>query len=114
MAGKRNPFHSKSLGFEEEQSIMAPAMMVAQSKPYLAKGWSPAVTPRLNAWYMYIFFLNNNNNLPNPGRLGNSGSRVGFVSTRPTRLRKRVQHKLDPIINRVGTRDPNMVQLIIG
>jgi hypothetical protein len=39
--------------------------------------------------------------------LGNSGSRVGFVSTRLTRLCKRVRHDPDPIINRVETCDPN-------
>jgi hypothetical protein len=38
-------------------------------------------------------------------RVGNSGSRVGFGSTRLTRLYKRVNP--NPIINRVVTRDPN-------
>jgi len=44
-------------------------------------------------------------------RLGNSGWRVGFVSTRLTRLHNLVQHKTDPIINRVESLNPNTTQL---
>jgi len=49
---------------------------------------------------------------PNPFffRVGNSGQRVGFVSTRLTRLHNRVQHEPDPIINRVITENPNTTQ----
>jgi len=44
-------------------------------------------------------------------RLGNSGLRVWFVSTRPTRLHNRVRHEPDPIINRVDFLNPNTTQV---
>jgi hypothetical protein len=44
-------------------------------------------------------------------RLCNSGSRSGLMSTRPTRLHKRVQHEPDPIINWVKIREPNTTRL---
>jgi hypothetical protein len=45
---------------------------------------------------------------PTIARHGNSGSRVRFVSIRPTRVHNRVQHELDPIINRVEFLNSNM------
>jgi hypothetical protein len=44
-------------------------------------------------------------------RLDNSGLRVRFVSTRTTRLYNRVQHELDPIINRVEFLNPNTTRV---
>jgi hypothetical protein len=46
------------------------------------------------------------------GRLGNSGLRVWFVSTRPTRLHNRVQREPDPINNRVESSNPNTTLLL--
>jgi len=46
-------------------------------------------------------------------RVGNSGLRVGFVSTRPTRLRNRVRHEPDSIINRVENSNPNTARELI-
>jgi hypothetical protein len=45
------------------------------------------------------------------GRLGNSDRRVGFVSTRLTRLHNRARHEPDPIINRVEILNPNTTHL---
>jgi len=45
-------------------------------------------------------------------RVGNPGQRVGFVSTRLTRLHIRVQHEPDPIINRVEYPNPNTTLLL--
>jgi hypothetical protein len=40
-------------------------------------------------------------------RVGDSGRRARFVSTRLTRLHNRVRHEPDPIINRVELQNPN-------
>jgi len=45
-------------------------------------------------------------------RVGNPSQRVGFVSTRLTRLHIRVQHEPDPIINRVEYPNPNTTLLL--
>jgi len=89
----------------------APKLMQKGCLGWVGKWWGSqnlVVELAYGTWRFSILLY-----LPSKGRLGNLGSWVGFVSTRPTRLRKRIQHEPDPIINRVGTHDPNTTWLTI-
>jgi hypothetical protein len=59
-------------------------------------------------------FFSNSLEVDPSSRVGNSGRRVGFVSTRLTRKHNRVWHEPDPIINRVRKLNTNTARYWTG